>query len=614
MPVVSLPDGSKKVFDTAVTIADITSAIDPALAKAALAAKVDGILVDCSHRIEEDASLEILTVKTLEGLDILRHSTAHLLAHAVKRLFPNAQVTIGPIIEDGFYYDFYFERSFTPEDLLAIEKMMFEIISASIPVTRKIMRREAAIDFFKAKGELYKAELIAGIPDGEVLSLYEQGDFIDLCRGPHAPSTGHLSKAFKLTKIAGAYWRGDSNREMLQRIYGTTWPDQKALKQYLLRLEEAEKRDHRRLGRQLNLFHFQEEAPGMVFWHSKGWTLYQTIKQYMRSILPQYGYREVNTPLVIDQSLWERSGHWDNFHECMFFTEQDERHYAIKPMNCPGHVQIYNQGLKSYRDLPLKMAEFGLVHRYEPSGALHGLMRLRAFVQDDAHVFCSEAQLQSEVSLMISMLFDVYQKFSFDNIILKLSTRPKQRVGSDDIWDRAERALEEALNSTSHPWSLSPGDGAFYGPKIEFALRDSIGRIWQCGTVQVDFSMLDRLGARYVAEDNSKQIPVMIHRAIFGSLERFIGILIEHYAGKFPYWLAPVQAVILTITDEQRAYAEKLFDNLLAQNIRVQLDTRNEKIGFKIREHALEKTPFFIDSGCQRASCSNDQCEKAGWI
>ncbi len=596
MPTITLPDGSQRHYDHPVTVAEIATDIGPGLARAALAGKVDERLVDLSHRVDTDARVAIVTGRDPEGLEIIRHSAAHLLAQAVKALFPDAQVTIGPVIEDGFYYDFAYERPFTPEDLEAIEKKMQELARADIPVQRSEMPREEAIAFFRDMGEEYKARIIEDIPAHEVISLYRQGDFIDLCRGPHVPSTGRL-KAFKLTKVAGAYWRGDARNEMLQRIYGTAWPDKKALKQYLHRLEEAEKRDHRRIGRQLDLYHTQEEAPGMVFWHPKGWIVYQEVENYIRNLLREHGYQEVRTPQIVDRSLWEKSGHWEKFKEDMFTTHVEHRDYAVKPMNCPCHVQIYNQGLKSYRDLPLRLAEFGSCHRNEPSGTLHGLMRLRHFVQDDAHIFCTEAQVQQEVSAFIDLLFRVYADFGFRDILVKLSTRPENRVGDEASWDKAEHALERALNEKGLDWDLQPGEGAFYGPKIEFSLRDCLGRVWQCGTIQVDFSMPARLGAHYIAEDGSKQVPVMLHRAILGSLERFIGILIEEYAGRFPLWLAPVQAVVMNITDRQAGYAESVVERLKKQEFRVAADLRNEKIGFKIREHTLQRVPYLLVTG-----------------
>ncbi len=596
MPTITLPDDSQRRYDRPVTVAEVAADIGPGLAKAALAGRVDDRLVDLSHVIDRDARLAIVTERDPEGLEIIRHSTAHLLAQAVKALFPDAQVTIGPVIEDGFYYDFAFDRAFTPEDLAAIEKKMTELARADLPVERSEMPREAAIDFFRAMGEEYKARIIEEIPAHEVISLYRQGDFIDLCRGPHVPSTGRL-KAFKLTKVAGAYWRGDARNEMLQRIYGTAWPDRKALKAYLHRLEEAEKRDHRRIGRQLDLYHTQEEAPGMVFWHHKGWIIYREVENYIRTLLREHGYQEVRTPQIVDRSLWEKSGHWEKFSDDMFTTHVENRDYAVKPMNCPCHVQIFNQGLKSYRDLPLRMAEFGSCHRNEPSGTLHGLMRLRNFVQDDAHIFCTEAQIQAEVSAFIDLLFRAYADFGFTDILVKLSTRPENRVGDDAAWDKAEHALEQALNDKGLDWDLQPGEGAFYGPKVEFSLRDCLGRVWQCGTIQVDFSMPGRLGAHYIAEDGSKQVPVMLHRAILGSLERFIGILIEEYAGHFPPWLAPVQAVVMNITDKQAAYARRVAEFLKKQGFRVDADLRNEKIGFKIREHTMQRVPYLLVTG-----------------
>jgi threonyl-tRNA synthetase len=596
MPVITLSDGSQRTFANAVKVTDVALSIGSGLAKAAIAGKVNGKLVDASALIEQDAALQIITGKDEEGVDVIRHSTAHLLAQAVKQLFPDAQVTIGPVIENGFYYDFAYKRPFTPEDLAEIEKKMQQLAAQDYVVSRTVLSRDAAVKFFRDQGEAYKAEIIESIPANEDLSLYQQGDFTDLCRGPHVPSTGKLT-AFKLMKIAGAYWRGNSENEMLQRIYGTAWADKKDLQAYLHRLEEAEKRDHRRLGKALNLFHTQEEAPGMVFWHEKGWLIYQQIEQYIRHKLRLNGYAEVRTPQVVDRSLWEKSGHWDKFHALMFTTHSENRDYAVKPMNCPCHVQIYNQGLKSYRDLPIRLAEFGSCHRNEPSGTLHGLMRVRNFVQDDAHIFCTEAQIQSEVSIFIDMLFEVYQDFGFDEVIIKLSTRPENRVGDDGVWDKAENALALALDNKGLKWELQPGEGAFYGPKIEFSLKDCIGRVWQCGTIQVDFSMPGRLAATYIAEDGSKQVPVMLHRAILGSLERFIGILIEQHAGTFPLWLAPVQAVILNIADRQAAYADQIRQTLENQGFRVKIDLRNEKIGFKIREHSIQRVPYLLILG-----------------
>ncbi len=600
MPTITLPDGSRRKYPKSLTIAEIAADIGPGLAKAALAGRVDSKLVDTSFRLDQDASVAIVTDRDPEGLEILRHSTAHLLAQAVKELFPEAQVTIGPVIENGFYYDFAYSRGFTEDDLQIIEKRMHEISKRNYPVQRTVMPRDEAIRFFREQGEEYKTQIIEAIPVNEEVSLYRQGDFVDLCRGPHVPNTGKL-KVFKLMKVAGAYWRGDPKNEMLARIYGTAWQDKKALDAYLHRLEEAEKRDHRKLGRRLDLFHTQEEAPGMVFWHDRGWRVYQQIVRYIRSLLREHGYLEVHTPQMVDRSLWEKSGHWDKFHDEMFITESEKRLYAVKPMNCPCHVQIYNQGLKSYRDLPLRMAEFGSCHRNEPSGTLHGLMRLRHFVQDDAHIFCTEDQIQAEVSAFIDLLYRVYADFGFKDVIVKLSTRPPNRVGSDDIWTKAEHALEHALNAKGLTWNLQPGEGAFYGPKVDFSLKDCLERIWQCGTIQVDFSMPGRLGASYIAEDGSKQVPVMLHRAILGSLERFIGILIEEYAGAFPAWLAPVQAVILTITDQQQEYARKIEKTLKKQGLRVESDLRNEKIGFKIREHTLQRIPYLLVVGQREA-------------
>jgi len=596
MPVITLPDGSQRTFDQAVTVMDVALSIGAGLAKATLAGKINAKLVDASTPIQEDATLQIITAKDADGVEIIRHSTAHLLAQAVKQLFPDAQVTIGPVIENGFFYDFAYQRSFTPEDLEAIEARMQKLVAEDNVVTRSVLSRDEAVKFFKNLGETYKAEIIESIPANEDLSLYTQGDFTDLCRGPHVPSTGKL-KAFKLMKIAGAYWRGNSDNEMLQRIYGTAWTDKKELQDYLHRLEEAEKRDHRKLAKTLDLFHTQEEAPGMVFWHEKGWILYQQIEQYVREKLRTNGYGEVKTPQIVDRSLWEKSGHWDKFGAMIFTTHSENRDYAIKPMNCPCHVQIYNQGIKSYRDLPIRLAEFGSCHRNEPSGTLHGLMRVRNFVQDDAHIFCTEGQIQDEVSTFIDMLFDVYKDFGFNEVIIKLSTRPENRVGDDAVWDKAESALELALNNKNLAWDLQPGEGAFYGPKIEFSLKDCIGRVWQCGTIQVDFSMPGRLGATYIAEDGSKQVPVMLHRAILGSLERFTGILIEQYAGTFPLWLAPVQLVLLTIADRHAEYATNIAKDLEKQGIRVKLDLRNEKIGFKIREHSMQRVPYLVILG-----------------
>lgn len=596
MPVITLPDGSQRSFDQAVSVLDVASSIGPGLAKAALAGCVDGRLVDAFHVIGQDAELAIITERDADGIDIIRHSTAHLLAQAVKQLFPDAQVTNGPTIEDGFYYDFAYQRPFTAEDLQAIEAKMGELAKADHRVSRQVMSRDQALRLFRDMGEAYKAEIIESIPAGEDLSLYTQGEFTDLCRGPHVPSTGRL-KAFKLMKLAGAYWRGDSRNEMLQRVYGTAWRDKKELKAYLTRLEEAEKRDHRKIGKAQDLFHTQKEAPGMVFWHDKGWQVYLLIQAYIRDKLRDNGYQEVHTPQVIDRSLWEKSGHWDKFGDMIFTTHSENRDFAIKPMNCPAHIQIYNHGLKSYRDLPLRLAEFGSCHRNEPSGTLHGLMRVRNFVQDDAHIFCTEDQILPEVSDFIDLLFEIYRDFGFNEVLVKLSTRPEQRVGEDALWDKAERSLQEALDQKGLAWELQPGEGAFYGPKIEFSLKDCLNRVWQCGTIQLDFSMPGRLDASYIAEDNSKQVPVMLHRAILGSLERFIGILIEEYAGAMPLWLAPVQAVVMNITDRQSDYVKKMAENLNKQGFRVETDLRNEKIGFKIREHTLARVPFLLVVG-----------------
>ncbi len=596
MPVITLPDGSERSFDNPVTVYDVAADIGPGLAKATLAGRVNEELVDASYLINQDARLAIITARDEAGIEIIRHSTAHLLAQAVKQLFPQAQVTIGPMIEEGFYYDFSFERPFTPDDLTAIEARMKELAKANIPIERSTMGRDEAIAYFRGMGEEYKAEIIEDIPADQMLSLYRQGDFTDLCRGPHVPNTGHL-KIFKLMKLAGAYWRGNSDNEMLQRIYGTAWKDKKELKGYLRRLEEAEKRDHRKIGKALDLFHMQEEAPGMVFWHDKGWSIYLVVQEYIRNKLRQNGYQEVHTPKVIDRTLWEKSGHWEKFGDMIFTTHSESRDYAIKPMNCPAHVQIYNHGLKSHRDLPLRLAEFGSCHRNEPSGTLHGLMRVRNFVQDDAHIFCTEEQIASEVSDFIDLLFEVYRDFGFEDVLVILSTRPEKRVGSDAVWDKAENALEAVLNEKELDWTLQPGEGAFYGPKIEFSLRDCLNRVWQLGTIQLDFSMPERLDAHYIAEDNSKQVPVMLHRAILGSLERFIGILIEQYAGLLPTWLAPKQVAVLNITDRQAEYAENIANNLNKQGLRVYSDLRNEKIGYKIRQHTIERTPYLLVVG-----------------
>ena len=596
MPNVTLPDGTVKSFDQSLSVADVASSIGSGLAREALAGEVDGQLVDTSFLIESDVELAIVTNKDDKALEVIRHSTAHLLAQATQQLYPKAQVTIGPVIDNGFYYDFAYEKGFSEEDLVKIEKKMNAIVKQNLPIQRLEMKREDAIELFKSMGEHYKAEIIESIPTNEVLSLYKQGDFIDLCRGPHVPSTSKL-KVFKLMKLAGAYWRGDSNNEMLQRVYGTAWENKKDLEDYLYRLEEAEKRDHRKIGKVQDLFHTQEEAPGMVFWHPKGWALYQLIVQYMSQVYKDNDYLEVNTPELIDRTLWEKSGHWDKFGDSMFTTHSESRDYAIKPMNCPGHVQIYKHSLKSYRDLPLRLAEFGSCHRNEPSGTLHGIMRVRNFVQDDAHIFCTPEQIQSEVSAFIDLTFEVYKHFGFENIDIKLSTRPEVRVGSDEAWDKAEAALAEALSAKGIEWELQEGEGAFYGPKVEFVLKDCLEREWQCGTIQADFSMPERLEAQYIAEDGSKQTPVMLHRVIVGSIERFAGILIEHYEGAFPSWLAPIQAVILNITQKQEEFAKKVEKKLKKQGLRVISDLRNEKIGYKIREHSMQRYPYILVVG-----------------
>jgi len=593
---ITLPDNSVREYEAPLTVSDVAADIGPGLAKATLGGEVNGALVDAAHRIETDSALRIITAKDPEGLEIIRHSCAHLLAQAVKQLFPQAQVTIGPVIEDGFYYDFAYGPGFSEDDLTRIEEKMQALAKAGATVERLTMGRQEAVSYFRELGEEYKAKIIEEIPADETLSLYRQGDFTDLCRGPHVPNVGIL-KAFKLTKLAGAYWRGDSGNEMLQRIYGTAWPDKKTLDEHLTQLAEAEKRDHRRIGKSLDLFHFQEEAPGMVFWHRDGWALYTAVERYVRDLLAEYDYQEVHTPQMLDRSLWERSGHWDKFRDNMFTTHVDDRDYAIKPMNCPGHVQLFNQGLRSYRDLPIRIAEFGVVHRNEPSGTLHGLLRARRFTQDDAHVFCTEDQLQAEVSTLIELTYRMYKDFGFEDIEVALSTRPEQRVGEDALWDRAEEALARALDEKGIQYVVQPGEGAFYGPKHEFVLRDSIGRRWQCGTIQVDFSMPGRLGAAYVTEDGTKQVPVMIHRAILGSLERFIGILIEDTEGKLPFWLAPVQAVILNITDRQQTFALESEKYLKKQGLRVETDLRNEKIGYKIRASTLRRIPYLLVVG-----------------
>jgi threonyl-tRNA synthetase len=596
MPSITLPDGSQRQFDRPVTVFEVAESIGSGLAKAALAGRVDGQLVDTSCLIDTDAHLAIITERDTEGLEVIRHSCAHLMAQAVQRLFPTAQVTIGPVVEDGFFYDFAYERAFTAEDLEKIEAVMQDIVKENLPVKRELMNRDDAVAMFERMGEKYKVEIIKGIPGDEQISFYRQGDFIDLCRGPHVPNTGKF-KAFKLTSVAGAYWRGDSNNEMLQRIHGTAWGDKKALTDYLFRLEEQQKRDHRKIGKKLDLFHFQEEAPGMVFWHPRGWTIYQVIQHYMQKVQNVNGYQEIRTPQLVDYSLWERSGHADKFADQMFSVASENRMYAIKPMNCPCHIQVFNQGLKSYRDLPLRLAEFGSCHRFEPSGSMHGLMRVRSFTQDDAHIFCAEEDIQNEVAAFMKLLFGVYRDFGFDEIILRLSTRPAKRVGSEEMWDRAEGSLRQALNNSGLAWELLPGEGAFYGPKIEFSLKDCMGRVQQCGTIQVDFSMPERLGAQYVAEDGNRKVPVMLHRAILGSFERFIGVLIEHYAGALPAWLSPNQVVVMNITDNQAEYCEKVRKILAEKGFRVSADLRNEKIGFKIREHSIQKIPFLLVAG-----------------
>jgi threonyl-tRNA synthetase len=593
---ISLPDGSVREFPMPPTVAEVAASIGPGLAKAALAGRVDGVVVDTSYRIDHDAAVAVVTDKDADGLDVIRHSTAHLLAYAVKELFPDAQVTIGPVIENGFYYDFSYKRPFTPEDLAAIEAKMAELAKKDEPVVREEWDRDAAVRFFESIGERYKAEIIASIPAGEPIGLYREGAFIDLCRGPHVPSTGKL-KVFKLMKLAGAYWRGDSRNEMLQRIYGTAWARKEDQDAYLHRLEEAEKRDHRKLGKQLDLFHLQDEAPGLVFWHPKGWALWQQVEQYMRRVYEQHGYQEIRCPQILDRTLWEKTGHWEHYKDHMFTTASENRDYAVKPMNCPGHIQVFNADLRSYRDLPLRYGEFGSCHRNEPSGALHGIMRVRGFVQDDGHIFCTEDQILEECTQYTELLHRVYADFGFTDILYKVATRPASRVGADELWDKAEHALMESLRRSGVEFTISPGDGAFYGPKIEYTLKDALGRHWQCGTMQVDFFMPQRLGAEYVAEDNSRRHPVMLHRAIVGSLERFIGILIENHAGAFPAWLAPVQAVVTSITEAHAPYARDVAQALKKQGFRVQSDLRNEKIAYKIREHSLQKVPYLLVVG-----------------
>jgi len=596
MVAITLPDGSVRQYDKAVTVGEVAASIGPGLAKAALGGKVDGKLVDLGHRVDRDAKLSIVTDKDPEGLDLIRHSTAHLLAYAVKELFPDAQVTIGPVIENGFYYDFSYKRPFTPEDLAAIEKRMAELAKKDIPVRREEWNRDEAVKFFESIGEKYKAEIIGSIPAAEGISLYREGDFVDLCRGPHVPSTGKL-KVFKLMKVAGAYWRGDSGNEMLQRIYGTAWARKEDQDAYLTMLEEAEKRDHRKLARQLDLFHMQDEAPGMVFWHPKGWAVWQQVEQYMRGVYRDNGYLEIRCPMILDRSLWEKSGHWENYKDNMFTTESEKRDFAIKPMNCPGHILTFNSDLRSYRDLPLRYGEFGSCHRNEPSGALHGLMRVRGFTQDDGHIFCTEAQIEPECVAFHRLSFAVYRDFGFEDITVKLALRPDKRIGSDEQWSVAEEALRSALRACGAEWTELPGEGAFYGPKIEYHLKDSLGRSWQVGTMQVDFQMPGRLGAEYVAEDNARRTPVMLHRAIVGSMERFIGILIENHAGAFPLWLAPVQVVVMNVTDRQHDYVEEVAGALRTAGIRVATDLRNEKITYKIREHSIQKLPYQLILG-----------------
>jgi len=593
---ITLPDGSQRSWPGPVTVAEVAASIGPGLAKAAIAGKVDGRLVDTSHRIESDALLAIVTDKDAEGLEILRHSTAHLLAYAVKELFPDAQVTIGPVVENGFYYDFAYKRPFTPEDLVAIEKRMAELAAKNEPVLRRVLPRDEAVAYFKGLGEHYKAEIIGSIPPGEDVSLYREGGFEDLCRGPHVPSTGRL-KHFKLMKVAGAYWRGDQANEQLQRIYGTAWATKDELQAYLRMLEEAERRDHRRLGRELDLFHLDEHSPGTVFWHARGWTIWQEVEQYMRRVYREHGYQEVRGPQLLDRNLWEKTGHWDKYRENMFTTESDKRDYALKPMNCPGHILIFKQGIKSYRDLPLRYGEFGACHRNEPTGGLHGIMRVRAFTQDDGHIFCTEEQILAECVAYTALLQRVYRDFGFSDIIYKVATRPEARIGSDASWDKAEQALMQSLRASGCAFDISPGEGAFYGPKIEYTLKDAIGRHWQCGTIQVDFSMPERLGAEYVAEDSGRRHPVLLHRAIVGSLERFIGILIEQHAGAMPVWLAPVQAVVASITEGHAEYAAAVAKALQKQGVRAEADLRNEKITYKIREHSLQKVPYILVVG-----------------
>ncbi len=596
MPIITLPDGTEKKYDSAVTIDQIASEIGPGLAKAALAGRVNGELIDTCIPITQNSHIQIITSKDDEGLEIIRHSFAHLLGHAVKQLYPEAKMAIGPVIEDGFYYDISYKDTFTPDDLIKIEKRMKELVNRDYNVGVEIVSPEKAKEVFTDRGEVFKLDIVKNIPENEIIKLYKHQEYIDMCRGPHVPNTRHL-RVFKLMKVSGAYWRGDSNNEMLQRIYGTAWKSSKELKEYITRMEEAEKRDHRKLGKKYSLFHSQEEAPGMVFWHPKGWTIYRILEDFIRETITKYDYQEVKSPQVVDRSLWEKSGHWDKFKEDMFTTTSENREYAIKPMNCPCHIQIFNQGLKSYRDLPIRLSEFGSCHRNEPSGALHGLMRVRNFVQDDAHIFCTDEQIQEEVQNFIDLVFEVYKTFGFDSILIKLSTRPEKRVGSDDIWDKSEKALSEALDSKGLEWSLLPGEGAFYGPKIEFSLKDCLNRVWQCGTIQVDFSMPQRLNANYIDITGRKQTPVMLHRAILGSFERFIGILIENYSGNFPTWLSPVQIMIMGITDRNNEACFSAKDKLVDFGFRTEIDIRNEKVGFKIREHTMQRIPFLIIIG-----------------
>ncbi|WP_320674402.1 threonine--tRNA ligase [Prochlorococcus sp. MIT 1341] len=596
MPLITLPDGSQKKFNDPVTTMEVAESIGAGLAKAAVAGKVNGNLIDTCIPIKDDAVVNIITSRDQEGIETIRHSCAHLVGHAVKQLYPTAKMAIGPVIKDGFYYDIAYKKAFTPDDLISIQERMEELIKLNYEIIVKVVTKEQALRTFKERDENYKIDIVNEIPRDEEIKLYYHQEYVDMCRGPHVPNTRHL-KHFKLMKVSGAYWRGDSKNEMLQRIYGTAWSSTKELRKHLEMIEEAEKRDHRKIAKQMSLFHTQEESPGMIFWHPKGWSIYQTLETYIRNELQANGYEEIKTPQAVDRTLWEKSGHWDKFKDEMFTTTSENREYAIKPMNCPCHIQVFNRNLKSYRDLPLRLSEFGSCHRNEPSGALHGLMRVRNFVQDDAHIFCTELQIQEEVSNFIDLVFKVYKAFGFDSILIKLSTRPDKRVGSEQIWDKSEKALSDALEAKGLNWELLPGEGAFYGPKIEFSLRDCLGRVWQCGTIQVDFSMPERLGATYIAEDNSRKNPVMLHRAILGSFERFIGILIEHYAGRFPVWLAPIQIMIMSITDRNSKYCQKLLSKLKNSGYRVNIDLRNEKIGFKIREHTLQKIPFLLIIG-----------------